>query len=80
MELDFSRPGKPADNALVEALNSRPRQDCLNQHWFLSLEDARAKLAAWQEEDNTQRPHSALRYSTPSERRANKVIAEATAA
>jgi putative transposase len=39
--LDFSRPGKPTDNAYIESFNSRFRQECLNQHWFLSLEDAR---------------------------------------
>jgi hypothetical protein len=58
VELDFSRLGKPSDHALVEAFNSRFRQECLNQHWFMSLEDARAKLVAWQEEYNTERPHS----------------------
>lgn len=41
--LDFSRPGKPTDNALIEAFNARVRQECLNQHWFLSLEDAKSK-------------------------------------
>lgn len=41
VELDFSRPGTPSDNTVVEAFNSRLRQECLNEHWFLSLEDAR---------------------------------------
>jgi putative transposase len=41
--LDFSRPGKPTDNAFIEAFNSRFRQECLNEHWFLSLEDARKR-------------------------------------
>jgi putative transposase len=44
VELDFSRPGKPTDNALVESFNSRFRQECLNQHWFMSLEDAQHKI------------------------------------
>ena len=65
--LDFSRPGKPSDNALVEAFNSRFRQECLNEHWFLSLEDARAKITSWQIEYNTERPHSALGYRSPAE-------------
>ena len=65
VELDFNRLGKPSDNALVEALNSRFRQECLNQHWFMSLEDAEAKVSSWQQEYNTERPHSALGYRSP---------------
>jgi transposase InsO family protein len=42
--LDFSRPGKPTDNAFIEAFNGRFRAECLNAHWFMSLEDAREKL------------------------------------
>lgn len=80
VELDFSRPGKPSDNALVEAFNSRFRQECLNQHWFLSLEDAHTKLQAWQTEYNGERPHSALGYHTPWESRLKSSNAEATAA
>jgi putative transposase len=41
MTLDFSGPGKPTDNAFIEAFNSRFRAECLNAHWFLSLADAR---------------------------------------
>ena len=67
VELDFSRPGKPSDNALVEAFNSRFRQECLNEHWFLSLDDAREKITSWQIEYNTERPHSALGYRSPAE-------------
>ncbi len=44
--LDFSRPGKPTDNAFVESFNGRLRDECLNTHWFLSLADARAKIEA----------------------------------
>jgi len=80
VELDFSRPGKPSDNALVEAFNSRFRQECLNQHWFLSLEDARTKLSAWQVEYNTERPHSALGYRSPLQGESKPINAEATAA
>ena len=43
IELDLSRPGKPTDNAKVESFNGRLRQECLNAHWFLSLEDARRR-------------------------------------
>jgi putative transposase len=80
VELDFSRPGRPSDNALVEAFNSRLRQECLNQHWFLSLEDAKEKLSAWQNEYNTERPHSSLGYRTPSEGRIKTSNVEAAAA
>jgi putative transposase len=45
--LDFSRPGKPTDNAFIEAFNSKLRAECLNAHWFMSLEDARQKLEDW---------------------------------
>ena len=45
--LNFSRPGKPTDNAFVEAFDSRVRAECMNAHWFLTLADAREKLEAW---------------------------------
>lgn len=67
VELNFSRPGKPTDNALVEAFNSRFRQECLNEHWFLSLEDAKEKIETWREDYNTNRPHSSLGYKSPKE-------------
>ncbi len=44
MEIDFSRPRKPTDNAKNESFNGRFREECLNAHWFLSLEDARRKI------------------------------------
>ena len=47
VELDFSRPGKPTGNAMIEAFNVRLREKCLNESWFLSLEDARKKIEAW---------------------------------
>jgi putative transposase len=67
VELDFSRPGKPTDNALVESFISRFRQECLNQHWFMSLVDAQEKVEAWRMEYNHNRPHSSLGYRSPSE-------------
>jgi transposase InsO family protein len=42
VKLDLSRPGKPTDNAVIESFNGRLRDECLNQHWFLSLDEARA--------------------------------------
>ena len=66
--LDFSRPGKPTDNAFIESFNSRFRQECLNEHWFLSLEDAKEKIEAWRRHYNEQRPHSSLGYLAPLQR------------
>jgi putative transposase len=63
--LDFSRPGKPTDNAFAEAFNSRVRAECLNAHWFLTLADAREKLEAWRSYYNEVRPHGAIGYNPP---------------
>jgi putative transposase len=63
--LDFSRPGKPTDNAFIEAFNSRFRAECLNAHWFMSLEDARQKMEAWRRYYNEERPHGAIGQKTP---------------
>ena len=65
--LDFSRPGKPTDNAFVESFNGRLRDECLNTHRFLSLADARAKIEAWRRDYNESRPHTALGWLTPNE-------------
>lgn len=67
VELDFSRPGKPTDNAYIEAFNSRLRQECLNASWFLSMDDARNRIDAWRADYNETRPHSSLGNLTPSE-------------
>lgn len=67
VELDFSRPGKPTDNANVESFNGRLRQECLNATWFMSLDDARDKIEAWRRYYNESRPHSALDWATPAE-------------
>lgn len=63
--LDFSRPGKPTDNAFIEAFNSKFRQECLNAHWFLTLADAVEKLEGWRRDYNEVRPHSAIGYNVP---------------
>jgi putative transposase len=65
--LDFSRPGKPTDNAFIESFNGRFREEYLNANWFLSLEDARLKIDAWRADYNEARPHSALGWQTPAE-------------
>lgn len=63
--LDFSRPGKPTDNPFVESFNGRLRDECLNVHWFMSLEDARHKIETWRHDYNNFRPHSALADTAP---------------
>jgi putative transposase len=63
--LDFSRPGKPTDNAFIEAFNGRFRAECLNAHWFLSLADAREKMEDWRNYYNKDRPHGAIGQKTP---------------
>jgi len=65
VELDFSRPGKPTDNAFIEAFNGRFRAECLNQHWFLALADAREKVEDWRSYYNETHPYSALRMRSP---------------
>lgn len=67
VDLDFSRPGHPIDNAKIESFNGRLREECLNAHWFLSLDDARRKIEAWRAFYNEVRPHSALKWLTPAE-------------
>ena len=63
--LDFSRPGKPTDNAYIEAFNGRFRAECLNAHWFLTLADAAEKLEAWRRDYNEVRPHGAIGNKPP---------------
>ena len=63
--MDFSRPGKPTDNALVESFNGTLRDECLNINWFLSMEDTREKIERWRVDYNEFRPHSSLGDLTP---------------
>ncbi len=67
VRLEFSRPGKPTDNAFIAACNSRFHDECLNQHWFVSLEEARQIIEAWRVDYHTERPHGALGQQTPAE-------------
>ena len=67
IKLDFIRPGKPVENAFIESFNGRLRDECLNQHWFLSLSDARRTIESWRISYNTARPHRGLRRLTPSQ-------------
>ena len=54
--LRFIDPGKPIQNAYIESFNGKFRDECLNQHWFVSLEDARRIIAAWRDDYNQHRP------------------------
>jgi putative transposase len=63
--LRFIRPGKPIENAYVESFNGTFRDECLNEHWFVNLVDAKAVIEAWRLDYNTVRPHSSLGGRTP---------------
>jgi putative transposase len=65
--LHFIDPGKPVQNAFIESFNGKFRDECLNQSWHTSLEDARQIIEAWRKDYNTVRPHSSLGYRTPEE-------------
>ena len=71
--LDFSRPGKPTDNALIESFNGSFRDECLNTNWFLSIDDARKKVDTWRRDYNGFRPHSSLGNLTPKQFREQHV-------
>lgn len=70
VRLCFIAPGKPIQNAVVESFNGRFRDECLNEHWFSSLADARRIVEDWRADYNRARPHSALGYRPPEEFRA----------
>jgi putative transposase len=67
VKLDYTRPGKPTDNGLIESFNGRLRDEFLNVHEFVTMHDVREKLKAWQDDYNHQRPHGSLGHLTPSE-------------
>lgn len=65
VKLSFIQPGKPTQNAFVESLNGKFRNECLNQHWFRSIQEAREIIKQWRHHYNYERPHSSLNYMTP---------------
>jgi len=67
LRLDYTRPGKPTDNNFIESFNAAVRRECLSQHYFSSVDEARRVLAAWRDEYNDQRPHGSLGQRTPTE-------------
>jgi putative transposase len=76
LNLDFSRRGKPGDNAHIEAFNRLVRRECLSQHWFTSLEEAGDLLERWKEEYNNDRPLGSLRQMPPAWYRAGGIPAQ----
>lgn len=67
IKLHFVRPGKPVENAYIESFNGKFRNECLNEHWFITMAQARAVIERWRIEYNTERPHSSLENRTPEE-------------
>ena len=67
MKVDFSRLGKPTDDAFVESFNGTFRAECLDTHWFSDLKEAKHLIEAWRQEYNESRPHQSLGDRTPSE-------------
>jgi putative transposase len=65
VNLHFIDPGKPVQNAIIESFNGKFRDECLSQHWFNSLQDARNKIEEWRTDYNDVRPHSSLGNETP---------------
>ena len=67
VRINFSRPGKPTDNAYIESFSGTLRRECLNTRWFTSLAEANVQLEDWRHEYNESRPHRALKDQTPTE-------------
>lgn len=79
IRLRFIEPGKPQQNAYVESFNGKFRDECLNEHWFLSMRHARQVIADWRQEYNSERPHSSLGYLTPNSFAERFLIADSIA-
>jgi putative transposase len=67
VRIDFSRPGKPTDNAFVESFNGTLRAECLDVYWFAGLAGAKQLIEEWRREYNESSPHRALGEQTPSQ-------------
>ena len=67
IEWHYIAPGKPQQNGFTESLNGKLRDECLNEHWFSTLAEARNLIEAWRQDYNHVRPHSSLNYMTPAE-------------
>lgn len=67
VHLHFIQPGKPVQNAFIESFNGKFRDECLNEHWFLTLQEAQLVLEAWRREYHEERTHSTIGDVTPQE-------------
>ena len=67
VHLHFIQPGKPMQNAFIESFNGKFRDECLNEHWFVTLQEAQLVIEAWRREYNEERTHSAIGDVTPQE-------------
>jgi len=65
VRLNYIEPGKPIQNAFIESFNGKFRDECLNQNWFKSIDEARTVINKWREEYNNFRPHSSLNMRSP---------------
>jgi putative transposase len=63
--LDFSRPGKPTDNAFIESSNGKFRAECVDADWFMTFDEMRRICEKWRRDYNEVRPHSAISNKTP---------------
>ena len=63
----YITPGKPQQNGYTESLNDKIRDECLNEHWFSNINEARQIIEDWRQDYNQVRPHSSLSYLTPTE-------------
>ena len=79
VRLRFIESGRPIQNAHIESFNARLREECLNEHVFVSLDDARNKIERWRVEYNRERPHSSLGNLTPEEFAAKHQMSSAIA-
>jgi putative transposase len=65
VNLHFASPGDKNENAFIESFNARLRDECLNMHWFLSLNEVREELSEWRLDYNYDRPHRSLGGLSP---------------
>lgn len=66
-QLHFIQPGKPVQNAFIESFNGKFRDECLNEHWLLTLQEAQLVIEAWRREYDEERTPSSIEDVTPME-------------
>ena len=67
IRLAFIRPGKSVENEYFESFNGKFRDECLNEHWFVTMDHACRAIETWREEYKAERPHRSLADLTPNE-------------